>query len=264
MSAARHELQVVTVATQPGDPSGKGGNLRLLESTCRACGLELTVLGMGRAWRGSGTKALLLKEYVEKVPSDAPILSVDAYDVLVLGDRDRILARFARLGAPLVFCAEIACWPRPDLASRYPGPGAHRGREFDARILRLRPPPPCDLPFRYLNAGACMGYAGAIREALRDVAPRAEDSDQEAWTLYFLEHPNRLALDYEGRLFQSLYGVSPREISIEPGSPPEVRCLRTGWNPYVLHGNGSGMETFREIVRRLEAMGWPGAGIRLS
>jgi hypothetical protein len=92
---------------------------------------------------------------------------------------------------------------------------------------------------------------------LRELSVKASDDDQEALTLYFLAHPDRITLDYEATLFQSLHGVSPEDIVLYPGHPPNVRSLRTGSSPCILHGNGYGMETLRTILQRLDAMGWP-------
>jgi procollagen-lysine,2-oxoglutarate 5-dioxygenase len=84
---------------------------------------------MGEAWKGGdmnypggGFKVnLLKKELLEhKDKKDLVVMFTDSYDVIITAGKDDILAKFKEFDANIVFGAEPFCWPRKDLASKYP------------------------------------------------------------------------------------------------------------------------------------------------
>jgi hypothetical protein len=231
----------------------------VLEASCAASGLALTVLGLGQVWKGFGMKLILVANHLERVAADTLVLFVDAYDVVILGGCAQMSQRFLSFGTPIVFSAELGCWPRGELAPRYPPPRPRGARRMERRVRSFRPPPPLNLPQRYLNSGSYMGYAGSIREAIQELSPHYEDDDQELFSRYYLEHPQRATLDHESMLFQTLYGISPDDLVFDLPGSWRPRYRRTGWDPCLLHGNGYGMDTFTEVLHRLRARGWPGS-----
>jgi hypothetical protein len=256
------ELEVITVAIPPdpdSDSQGSSGpgRARLLVDSCRKNGLRLTVLGSGDRWGGYGTKLCLLRGHLRKHPKEKLVMFLDAFDTLLLPCGSRLIADFLAFGTPIVFGAEIGCWPDRHLRSRYPPSPTRAQRPGDARIAVLRPPPPFSSPFRFLNSGAFVGYAGAIREALEELDSRPDDDDQRLFTRYFLDHPERVSLDSGAVIFQNLFGVGPGDLVVERADPVRVKSRITLSEPCVLHGNGPGWSTFQEVARQLRELSWP-------
>ena len=76
---------------------------------------------------------------------DEVVLVVDAYDIVICANFQEILSRFVDTGCQVVFASEVFCWPFQHLASAYP---------------------PVSHPYRFLNAGAVIGYAGRLRDIM--------------------------------------------------------------------------------------------------
>jgi len=85
------------------------------------------------------------------------ILFTDAYDVLVIDDKSKILREFLHFSADLVFNAECALYPDDD-------------RDAVRRAFDLVPS-----KWRYLNSGCYIGYAWAVRAMLDYVMARLPD-----------------------------------------------------------------------------------------
>lgn len=254
---APDDIEVVTVATSlDGSPEKPGGFARL-ERSCRRNGLPLTVLGSGVPWTGSSLKLRLLRDRLDDLPEDRIVLFVDAYDSLLLPSRRRIVEKFLEFEKPIVVSAEKGCWPDPELAERYPRAAPLRRARGQPLRAALRPEPPSPSPFRYLNSGGFMGYAGALRDALREMVFPEWDRDQRLLTRYFLGHPGGIALDYGADIFQTLFEVPADAFSLVEGEPVRILSAITRSDPCVLHGNGPGWPTLEEICRRLNEWGWP-------
>lgn len=251
--------RVITVATNPARRAGHLVPVRLLAESCRRNGFPLTVLGAGRSWKGYGTKLRLVREYLRGVRAGALVVFVDAYDSLFLPSHDRLVERFLAFDRPLVFSAEKGCWPDGARAARYPRSRtalSHR-RSRPLGAAAPRPAPPSQTPFRYLNSGGYMGHAGALLEALDDLSPGEGDDDQRLFTDYFLKHPDRVGLDHEATIFQTLYEVEPADFDWSRNGSLRLRSRLTGSEPCVLHGNGPGWETFVTLIEGLRVLGWP-------
>jgi hypothetical protein len=202
-------------------------------------------------------KLRLVKELLRHRRDDAVVLFADAFDSVLLPCRDTILGKFRAFEAPIVFSAEKGCWPDPHLKARYPQPESRAMAPQDATLRRLRPTPPLETPFRYLNSGGYMGYAGAIRSVLAELEAPDEDDDQRLFTHYFLEHRETVGLDHESTIFQTLHHVDPDDLTVERGNPVRVRGRLTPTETCVLHGNGDGRGTLATLVARLRSFDWP-------
>ena len=163
-------LHVLTFATRVTE-----GFCRLLVSAGHAklhARVPITVLGYDPSNPGerkSGWKYLAMYEYLRALPSDTIIAFVDAYDVVVnhfVGGPDEIVRRFVRLGAPIVFSAEIGCWPWSMTRSN--------GAELCQRYF-----PPASSRSRYLNSGTWIGRSSVFLAALRSIIERHTQDGRE-------------------------------------------------------------------------------------
>jgi hypothetical protein len=137
---------------------------QLIES-CKVHQIELDVLGMGLPYPKNGVKLLYMIDYLKRWEDDEVILFVDAYDTLILVDKERILEKFLRSERPFIMGAEKNCAPNPDLAPHFEkGP----------------------TPFRFINTGTYIGYVKNIRAWLEALHPNAYMCDQYQTALYYL------------------------------------------------------------------------------
>ena len=129
----------------------------------------------------------------------------------------------------IIFNAEKNCWPDQDLKEEYPETHS---------------------PWRYLNAGAFMGNAGAVRAALQPRLHTLTENtdDQRLWTQLYLDDvaagSDIIHIDSGCKIFQSLFQEKPGEMQL----------TESGWynavtrsHPTVFHANGDHSKVWRFI-----------------
>jgi hypothetical protein len=156
-------------------------------------------------------------EFIMRQKDDDVVMYTDAYDVLFIQDKKKILDAFDKLDAPVVFAAEKWCWPDGDKRKLYP----------DIKS-----------PWRYLNAGCFLGYAGALKSivSMAHSYPRpsaGEQSSQGVYTNIYLKHKDAIQLDTQCRIFQTLF-LSNNNIVFRKGA---WRNKTTRTTPCVVHAN---------------------------
>ncbi|WP_422083631.1 glycosyltransferase domain-containing protein [Ulvibacterium sp.] len=194
-------MKVITVATDL-----RNYNLRtFLMPCCDFLGYKLIILYFGSTWSSHRLKDQILIPYLESLDSDEIVLFTDAYDTLLLNTPKSLLAKFMNFNAPIVFSAEINCWPEQGLIDIY-----HK----------------IDSETRFLNSGAFMGRVSHILKLLNrynepaskvltnkyKVAPKVVEvydkkyfwSNQYYWTLLYFTHENSIKLDNDSELFLTL------------------------------------------------------------
>jgi len=234
------QARILTLATQYESPRGRG-HLGFLQESCKRLGLNVSVLGFGERWTGGGMAMRLVKEAIADETEDTIVLVVDAFDVLVLAGWDEILEKLTQFSTPIVFSAEKGCWPDKELSTVYPPPPLLPQLSDSESPKTSEQDGPLS-PYRYLNAGGYIGYAGALREAIQELSPRDDDrSDQRHYTRYFLDHPDKVSLDYRATIFQTLFDVAPDDVAFDATEPTRVINRLTGTRPCILHGNGRGL-----------------------
>jgi len=207
------------------------------------------------------------------------LLFVDAYDVVFVRSPEDFLSTMDDVISGLdtirvVYGAETNCWPFlhphyqncPEL-----GMGYSHGRPRDNYVCKNYPPSPT--AYRFLNTGAVVGTAGALRALavslplLRDIIPRrciiddqglmnhaflythgrwGNSQDKERWhqlnlTSFgpapLMAFGKPVGLDTRGRLFYNL-GHGAIDDLWYPASSSRPRNNATGTQPYLLHCNG--------------------------
>lgn len=109
-------MQVITVLTEIDQNVFR----EYLEPSCKHYDLDLTVLEYEENYFSHRLKDALLNEYLKQIPEDEIIFFTDGQDTAFLTDEDEILAKYSKFNSPLVFSAEINCWPDQGLLESYP------------------------------------------------------------------------------------------------------------------------------------------------
>lgn len=227
---AEVSLERFHVCTVASDPHPR---LDQLIESCKKHQIELDVLGMGLPYRKNGIKLLYMLSYLEQWEDDEIILFIDAYDTLVLVDKEVILEKFLRADRPFIMGAEKNCAPNPDLAPHF-----ERG----------------PTPFRFINTGTYIGYVKNIRawlEALHPINPYA--CDQYQTILHYLrnlKNRSHFTLDVYCDFFLPLFNVNFFEVAIDPETQRLI-CTTTQGEPCILHANGHAFTIYDWAYRKL-------------
>ena len=241
-------LHLVTVATR------ERPELADLRVAASELGLTLVVLGLGGDFYGHGVKMNYVRKYLssEDVDEDDYILYIDAFDTMLLEPAKRILRAFLAMCAPIVFGAERRCNPDSAVRQLYP------------------PPPPKAATFPYLNAGQYIGRVGDVQlmfdtiyadldrhfSFMGKMYPPGRCDDQRWITRYMLQHPDRVAMDNEAKIFHTLDGVEAAQLEPVPGTPGALHSKLAGTRPALIHGQGVyAKPAFKALVKLVKASG---------
>jgi hypothetical protein len=151
-------------------------------------------------WNGYDDKIFNLLKNIENVPDNDIVCFVDGYDVFINSKNDEIIDKFLKYECDLLFGTELNCYPENESLKK--------------KIDQI----PCLTKYRYINSGGYMGYASSIRKLLSWKSPEEikkiceMGTDQLYFAEYFLE--NSVERDYRQKIFQNMYRVSWREISV--------------------------------------------------
>ena len=173
-------------------------------------------------------KSYSVYEAVKKLEDEDLVLVYDAYDVLPINEAtnkkllDKITESFDL--DKITFNAEKNCYPINELAQLYPNTSS---------------------PWKFLNAGLYVGKVKKVKVLLEKALPLIKESkmDQAAFSLMFVEGKHDIALDYECKVFQTLYMLSLGDLTIKN---KEIINNIFNTKPLLIHGNGrSGIEFFK-------------------
>jgi hypothetical protein len=188
-----------------------GGTSWLLRDSCERVGVRFQTYGSFQRYPGH-TQAKLIEalKCIRQLTSEY-VMYTDGSDAFISQGEDAILEGFCEVGSDILVSAEKNLYP-------------------DTSLIY----PTCWSPWKYVNAGGWMGRREALIPHLEHLIDISTDSnDQLAWSRWYVqeEHPNA-ALDVGCKVFQTMYMVSPGDIS-EDG----LNTI-TGSRPSVWHFNG--------------------------
>jgi hypothetical protein len=176
-------MKIVTLVTHRRHPAFK----EFLEPSCKFYRLKLTIAKHNGEYSSHRLKDIVLNTFLQSLPENEIVFFTDAYDTIFLANQDEILEKFNAFNSPLVFSAEVNCWPSNDLIPHYPVSNS------------------C---FKYLNSGGFIGVAGYLVELYRkypsffvDFNPKFNGSNQYYWHNIYLQNVDKIKLDHDCRIF---------------------------------------------------------------
>lgn len=237
-----NRVAVLTVSSRVPDPVKEPYyKLQAFQASCKRRNIEPIYL-QGQ-WRGLMSKPRWLLAWLEKNGQDYDhIIVTDAWDVLMVATVEEMIGKFNNQKFPILFNAERSCFPKPELAERFPS---------------------SPTPYRFLNSGFIVSKTDAAIQMLRDmrletlpddVLPDGKvvnTNDQEHYQLWFLDHQDKADLDREAMICQSLHDAGATEFYIDP-TAVRITSRVTGNMPCAFHGNGSGKEWLSKIIRWMQ------------
>lgn len=217
--------------------SGKDDRFcRAIESAIRN-NVNITILGWSTPWRGLSQKLEAAMKYAQSLHPDDIILFTDAFDVLYTQSSATIYKGFVSMNSSIIFSAECGCWP-------------HVAEDPD---ICLKKYPLSPTPYRYLNSGTWIGYAGLAWKMLDEVMKEAgadfsNANDQKLIADLYIQGRFGIQLDFYNKLFQSMHLTldpplpycNPNEDLVFPKNNSPWYNKRTKSTPAVFHFNGGG------------------------
>lgn len=209
------KIKFITTASNPNHP----GWIKL-ENSLKHFGWDYHLI-VG-PWRGYASKFLDTYNYLKSGAENETDLIVysDSYDSLVLCSPEEVIEKYlANFSPKVLYYAERACWPYPELESKYP------------KVENS--------PYKHLNGGGFIGtpkqYMDLVELDFPKVSP--EFNDQSHSTMLFLNQNDKanIALDSYCKIYQCMAHSSHQDFRYEDG-----RLINniTGEMPSIIHFNG--------------------------
>lgn len=157
-----------------------------LKASCNFHNFDLIVLQENGGYTSHRIKDRMLYAYLRGIDDDEVILFSDAYDAFFVSNGDEALKKFLAFDAPLVFSAELNCWPCQKIQKDYP-PSSHH--------------------FKYLNCGAFIGYAWFLKDIYKKYINVSfggtgwDWSNQYKWHHIYLRNRKTIRIDHNCELF---------------------------------------------------------------
>ncbi|CAI5462578.1 unnamed protein product [Closterium sp. Yama58-4] len=149
-----------------------GVNMVRLADFAHMAGISFSIIGSRQPWTGQGGRLRAIRDFLAALPRDRVVITTDADDVFLMPHPkcrpQNFLDAFFALNAPVVFGAEIFCWP--DWKKLEPYFPHKRNSSVN----------------RFPNAGAYGGYAWALAEIIDLIYVRDCMQDQRGFILAFL------------------------------------------------------------------------------
>ena len=212
------KIHYITVSTEKNDKLQ-----RLLDSakqfniSIEVLGLEMNTTNLGHNNSAKfGMKLGLPLDYISKLDPNDIVLFTDAWDVIYIKGEKDIIDNYKSFNKPIVFGAEVYCWPDDNKSSEY----------TDTK----------DKYFKYLNSGLYIGTAGELRNYLENYKGGEDVDDQRFWTDIYLNNRDKIALDTENKIFLNTAGTDKNDFDFENSI---FKFKKTSSSPSVIHSNSS-------------------------
>lgn len=185
-------MKVITCISDVENP----GYVYGLKASCNYFGLDLiTLVTKDNKWESHRNKDIKLFSALRNLAMDEIVLFTDGYDTLFIGNEEEILTRYKdAVGEKgILISGEKSCYPDTSLAFQFQ-----------------------DIPsdFKYINSGGIIGTVRTLLEALSEIEKIKIElvtnsdlfpySNQYLWTLYYIKNQEKIVIDFQCKLFQTL------------------------------------------------------------
>jgi hypothetical protein len=170
-------------------------------------------------------KVLGVSETIKDLSDEEVIIFCDAYDVLPVNScnifsLENAINQHFDLNK-ITFNAEINCYPDSSLVTKYP-------------IYNSK--------WRYLNSGIYCGRVSLLKKLFNKVLHKIRGSDDQLqFSIAFIETPDLIALDYECKIFQTLFnGQIGGDMNMNDFVVEDSFIINKYFKtkPLLFHGNG--------------------------
>jgi hypothetical protein len=188
-------------------------------------------------WNGFIDKIIYMIDFIKTIPDNDIICFIDAYDVLVLDNVDKIYNKFINARCNILFSSELVCFPKMN-SKKY---------EEVYKYIQV------ETNFKYLNSGGYIGFKKNIYNMLTSKSiPEIKKiceigGDQNFFTQYFLENLDNIniKLDMNQYIFQSMCCVDFADFEFQNGVLYN-KILNT--YPSFIHFNGFGDDEIKTAI----------------
>ena len=189
-------MKLFTVATK------EEGYYSLLKQTALENGFSLKTLGWNDTWKGFAWKIDLYLQELKNCQAGEPVVCVDGYDVVVIGDAEEVYNKFIEIGHPILFSGQ-RYFPSQKRIQRLSDQLMSNSKTYNIGDINEH------LDYRRPCMGLLIGYAEnliTLFEQLQKIEREEKiGNDQILLNMFYLNNPNQIKIDSECKIFQNLW-----------------------------------------------------------
>jgi len=182
-----------------------------------------------------GMKLRYLYKYSKSLRPNDIILFTDAWDVIIIGDCEKVYKDYKSFNKDIVFGGETIYGVFHDIFNIF--------NIFKYDLSK---------PFPYLNAGVVIGRAGAIRELIQKYTEKTIDDsvdDQILWRKIYLENRDKIAIDSKAKLVLNTCLTSKNNYVYEDNI---FTYKETNTQPSIIHAQGPEKFGFKDYLNYIK------------
>jgi hypothetical protein len=221
-------MKILVWAIEQGLETAKNKAAYLLD-TSKYFGIDVELLGIGHTFTNFRDRLHILQDYLKTANPEEIILIMDGYDTLFNNKLEIALNNFLSKNTRILISAErIFTYQYPMFLDNYD--------EIKS-------------PYRYVNAGTYMGYAGDLFKMLNELFEIPHDAIDQgligAWLYNKLNQPEKVQLDTNCDIFWVTSGDWNKLKEIAEIESP-IKNPFTNTRPFIIHNTGNTDNSLRQ------------------
>jgi hypothetical protein len=217
-----------------GFATNKQAYYDLFIESCKRHNIDPLILGWGEKWIGFGNKMMTIRKYIDSLPDDEIVISVDPFDIIFLCGLDEIETKFSKSDAKFL-CGALNLTYFNAMVYNH---------EFNKTNKRI---PRTPTNYNFLNTGTWIsraGYARFIIDELFEKYHMTETSmDQQLLTGIYINNSYSIDIDWKCEIFHNLLfkDFITRRPDLKDLEFYDSRIINTASasKPCILHASGN-------------------------
>lgn len=206
----------------------------LFIGSCNRYNIDPVILGWGEKWIGFGEKMRTIREYINNLPDDEIIISVDPFDVIFLCGLDEIENKFEKIKASFL-CGALNLNFFNAIVYNH---------EFNKTRKKL---PRTLTNYNFLNTGTWISRAGYTRFIIDELIFKYQMTgttmDQQLLTGIYIQNSHRVDIDWNCEIFHNLLfkDFITRRPDLKDLQFYDGRIINTASDskPCIIHASGN-------------------------
>jgi hypothetical protein len=206
----------------------------LFIESCKRYNIDPVILGWDEKWVGFGKKTMKIREYIENLPDEEIIISVDPFDAIFLCGLDEIENKFNKIHASFL-CGALSL-------------GKFRGAIYNYEFNKTdKKPPRTPTNYNFLNTGTWISRAGYARYLIDELVDKHNmtdtSMDQQIITGLYIQNSHKVDIDWNCEIFHNLLfkDFITRRADLKDLIFYDSRIINkaSGSKPCILHASGN-------------------------
>jgi hypothetical protein len=206
----------------------------LFIESCKRYHIDPVILGWNEKWVGFGKKTMKIREYIENLPDEEIVISVDPFDAIFLCGLDEIENKFNKIPASFL-CGALSL-------------GKFRGAIYNYEFNKTdKKPPRTPTNYNFLNTGTWISRAGYARYLIDELIYKHNmtdtSMDQQLITGLYIQNSYKVDIDWNSEIFHNLLfkDFITRRADLKDLIFYDSRIINaaSGSKPCILHASGN-------------------------